>query len=214
MFPHYESVADSRGEGVIDAFWAIPFDAALLTSACISLNRYVGIIKNRYYFTHRYRKEIQTSYTDSAKFDVVFTFRKRHLKEDDIPLGVMEVKPPRYNADAKAASKDYFKVINALYRLLENIAERIQDWDYMTEIVVVGVVCHGSYPPRLARCSTSSFASSSTNFTNFTGFTMKVIQGRHPASNYYLFKETQLDITSAPSCDRLLHVVWQIRVSA
>ncbi|KAF8419164.1 hypothetical protein EV426DRAFT_616148 [Tirmania nivea] len=170
MFAHYESVADARGEGVIDAFWAIPFDAALLTSPCISLNR----------------KEIQTSYTGSAKFDVVFTFRKRHLKSDDIPLGVMEVKPPRYNADAKAASKDYFKVINALYRLLENISERIQDWAYMAEIVVVGIVCHG--------------------------FTMKIIQGRHPASDYYLFKETQLDMTSVPSCDRLLHVVWQIRI--
>jgi len=47
MFAHYESVADSRGEGTTDAFWAIPFDAALLTSSCISLNRYVGIMKNK-----------------------------------------------------------------------------------------------------------------------------------------------------------------------
>ena len=166
MFAYYESVADARGEGVIDAFWAIPFDAALLTS-CISLNRYVGIIKHSCWCTRLYRKEIQTSYTSSAKFDVVFTFRKRHLKEDDIPLGVMEIKPPRYNTDAKAASKDYLKVINALYRLLENIVERIQDWACMAEIVVVGVVCHGIPLPCCVHWVIQLPIQSPTNFTLF-----------------------------------------------
>jgi len=44
-----------------------------------------------------------------------------------------------------------------------------------------------------------------------TGFTIKVIKKIYPESSYYLFKETYLDITRAPSCNSLLHAVWQIR---
>jgi len=127
MLSYYESVACDRGEGVIDGLWSLVFDSAILTSSSISLNR----------------KEIQTSCTGAWKFDVVFTFKNRQLKDDDLQLGLMEVKPPRYNADLRAATKDYNKVINGLYRILQNIEEKVMIWDLMEKIVVIGIVCHG-----------------------------------------------------------------------
>lgn len=155
-------------------------DAAFLPSQALTVNR----------------KEIQTPYTESAKFDAVFhTMGSRQLY-----FGLMEVKPP--SRSLKLAEKDRDKVIDGLLCLFGPIKDRLEcDWDQVKEIVLVGIVTYGLL----------LWSSLTTLLWLLAGFTFRVLQCQHPASGIFVFKEDILDVSSQ-NTHILQKIVYQIKV--
>ena len=115
-----------RAEGLIDGFWNQIVDAFFIgANPLISIDR----------------KEVETFSTGSCRFDTVFV-PGRGLRSTIIPLGFMEVKPPRYQPSTKPARTDFEKVVKALRDTLRHLNNTV-DKVTQSEIVLIGVLCDG-----------------------------------------------------------------------
>lgn len=169
----YIELSTSRAEGLMDGFWNLIIDAFFIDStrtSPISLDR----------------KEVESICTGPSRFDTVFVpFHHHGLRSAVVPLGFMEVKPPRYLSSTKPARVDFEKVVKALRSTLKHLNPTVEA-KVREEIVLVGVLCDG---------------------WKFT-----VIQARNGPSGYYMFKSFDMYLSRGKLVG-LFKLFWQIRAT-